>query len=130
MCKKSYDIFWCSIGGHQIGDKVPARRYVCSAADSIGFGGCGNVTEGWPSTFFLRCRECLRGGKKGKEEVKWQEEEQEQEQGQQQEGLQEEENQDQEDQDEQEDQDQDQDQCERQRQRQDQDQDQDQEETY
>lgn len=55
MCKESHDILWCITGEHQIGEKIPKRRYACHAASCTGFGTCGDVTEGKPSVLFINC---------------------------------------------------------------------------
>ncbi|KAL7628892.1 hypothetical protein AAE478_000407 [Parahypoxylon ruwenzoriense] len=60
MCGINYKVYWCIIGRHQAGEKIPGRQYICSAANALGFGGCGTIVDARPSTFLIKCPECLQ----------------------------------------------------------------------
>ncbi|KAI0013139.1 hypothetical protein F4779DRAFT_614009 [Xylariaceae sp. FL0662B] len=59
MCRQGFQITWCALGEHQVGEKIPAWQYTCFKAQDVGFGQCGRVVEGRSSTTLRSCADCV-----------------------------------------------------------------------
>ncbi|KAI1093617.1 hypothetical protein F5B19DRAFT_449072 [Rostrohypoxylon terebratum] len=58
MCKVGYNILFCELGQHEVGEPTLKHLYPCAEAEAVGFGECGNVTESKPGHFFTKCEAC------------------------------------------------------------------------